>query len=99
METIVVLVVAAFYFAPAAVAYSRKHKSAGAILVLNMLLGWTLLGWILAAVWAHTGNVAATEPTPETHVKCPDCRELVLKDAKKCKHCGTALVPSSDHQP
>lgn len=32
--------------------------------------------------------------TPETHVKCPDCRELVFKDARKCKHCGTALIPS-----
>jgi hypothetical protein len=32
-------------------------------------------------------------PTPETHVRCPDCRELVLSDARKCKHCGTALVP------
>ena len=30
---------------------------------------------------------------PETHVKCPDCRELVLSDARKCKHCGCALVP------
>lgn len=34
-----------------------------------------------------------TTPTPETHVKCPDCRELVFKDAKKCKHCGTLLIP------
>ena len=31
--------------------------------------------------------------TPDTHVKCPDCRELVFKDARKCKHCGTALAP------
>lgn len=31
--------------------------------------------------------------TPDTHVRCPDCRELVLKDARKCKHCGTALIP------
>lgn len=31
--------------------------------------------------------------SPETHVKCPDCRELVLRDARKCKHCGIALVP------
>lgn len=29
---------------------------------------------------------------PDTHVRCPDCRELVRKDATKCKHCGTALV-------
>ncbi|HHT9005579.1 TPA: hypothetical protein ACT5CV_005290 [Burkholderia cenocepacia] len=32
-------------------------------------------------------------PTPETHVKCPDCREFVLRDARKCKHCGCALIP------
>lgn len=31
--------------------------------------------------------------TPDTHVRCPDCRELVRKDARKCKHCGTALIP------
>lgn len=33
--------------------------------------------------------------TPETHVRCPDCRELVMIDARKCKHCGTALVPQA----
>lgn len=32
-------------------------------------------------------------PTPETHVRCPDCQELILKEARKCKHCGCALVP------
>jgi hypothetical protein len=31
--------------------------------------------------------------SPETHVKCPDCRELVLKDARKCRYCGCTLVP------
>lgn len=31
--------------------------------------------------------------TPDTHVKCPDCRELVLRDARRCKHCGCALIP------
>lgn len=31
--------------------------------------------------------------TPQTHVRCPDCKELVRKDAVKCKHCGSALVP------
>lgn len=31
--------------------------------------------------------------SPETHVRCPDCRELVRRDARKCKHCGTALIP------
>jgi len=28
-----------------------------------------------------------------THVRCPDCRELVLKGATVCKHCGCRLTP------
>lgn len=43
-----------------------------------------------ALIMSPSGFVNAT---PETHVKCPDCRELVIKDARKCKHCGCALVP------
>ena len=30
--------------------------------------------------------------SPDTHVKCPDCRELVKKDASKCKYCGSSLI-------
>ena len=29
--------------------------------------------------------------SPDTQVKCPDCRELVKKEAIKCKHCGSSL--------
>ncbi len=32
-------------------------------------------------------------PKRDTHVKCPDCRELVRRDARVCKHCGCRLVP------
>ena len=34
-------------------------------------------------------------PDPSTHVRCPDCRELVRFDATKCKHCGAGLIASS----
>jgi ABC-type Na+ efflux pump permease subunit len=40
------------YFVPSIV--GRKKKNAQAIFVLNLLLGWTILGWIIALVWAHT---------------------------------------------
>lgn len=36
---------------------------------------------------------AGKVPTPDTHVRCPDCRELVVKDARVCKSCGCRLVP------
>lgn len=42
------------YFLPGIVAQARKHKNKDAIAILNLLLGWTGLGWIIALVWAFT---------------------------------------------
>ena len=91
-----ILVMLAVYFVPAMVAASRKHNNLTAIFALNLLLGWTVLGWVAAIVWALTGNITNRGPTPQTHVRCPDCRELILVGARKCKHCGTALVPQGN---
>lgn len=49
------------YFLPAITAWARKHQNMMAIFVLNLLLGWTLLGWAVAMVWACT-KVDAAEP-------------------------------------
>jgi Superinfection immunity protein len=48
------------YFLPAIVAFARSKRDSGAILVLNLLLGWTAIGWVIALVWAlrHDAPVA-----------------------------------------
>jgi Superinfection immunity protein len=43
-----------FYFLPAFIAIMRGHQNAAAICVLNLLLGWTFLGWTVALVWSFT---------------------------------------------
>lgn len=43
--------------------------------------------------WLSHAQAAEVMVTPETHVRCPDCRELVRTDARVCKHCRGALVP------
>lgn len=48
----------ALYFVPTLVAGRRNHRNSGAILALNILLGWTFIGWALALVWALTDNTA-----------------------------------------
>ena len=40
------------YFLPTLIAWSGNHRNIGAIGILNLLLGWTLLGWVGALVWA-----------------------------------------------
>lgn len=42
-----------FYLLPAIIAHRKKHPNATAITVLTLGLGWTLLGWVVALVWAH----------------------------------------------
>lgn len=93
MDGITLFLLAAIYLLPAGVAHTRKHKNSGAIIGLNILLGWTVLGWIGAFVWALTGNVDASRRTSEAQIRCPECQEYVLAAARKCKHCGAALTP------
>ncbi len=56
MDTIIglgLLVIFLFiYFLPAYIANKKKKKNTGAIFVLNLFLGWTFIGWIIALVWA-----------------------------------------------
>lgn len=49
---VVLAAAAGVYFLPAIVASSRGHHQATAITVLNLVAGWTLVGWVVALVWA-----------------------------------------------
>lgn len=44
------------YILPGWLAEKRGHRQAGAIICLNILLGWTLIGWVAAFVWALTNS-------------------------------------------
>ena len=53
MEGILLLVfIAGIYLLPTLVAISGKKRNTAAVAVLNIFLGWTFLGWIIALVWA-----------------------------------------------
>ncbi len=40
------------YFLPSIVAFARSKRDTAAIVLLNFFLGWTLIGWVVALVWA-----------------------------------------------
>ena len=52
---------AAAYLFPGIVASSRHHHQRSAIWVLNFFLGWTVLGWIGALIWASTATPEQTK--------------------------------------
>jgi hypothetical protein len=40
------------YWLPTIIAIARQAHSALGVFILNFLLGWTILGWIIALVWS-----------------------------------------------
>lgn len=53
MEAVLIFaVVFCLYFLPWIIAYRRDHHQYNAIALVNLLLGWTVLGWIAALVWS-----------------------------------------------
>jgi hypothetical protein len=52
------LVLFLIYFAPAIIAFLRGHLSSIAILITNLVFGWTGIGWLIALIWSFTGNTA-----------------------------------------
>ena len=40
------------YLLPGWIAWNRKHPSKGAIILIDIVFGWTAIGWIIALIWS-----------------------------------------------
>lgn len=58
-EIVTAMIFLMLYFLPAAIAKSKHRSNVAAIFALNLLLGWTLVGWVIALVWALTDSKPA----------------------------------------
>ncbi len=47
------------YFLPSILAFARSKRDTAAIVLLNLFLGWTMIGWVVALVWAVKTDVPA----------------------------------------
>lgn len=98
----------ALYFLPTIEAKIRSHNNLGSLAALNFFLGWTIIGWVSALVWALAkparAEMASTTPGSEPlrhndaairtqERDCPHCAEVIKAAAKVCKHCGRDVEP------
>jgi hypothetical protein len=78
------------YFLPTFVGQSKRN--AGAIFVLNLLLGWTLVGWVVALVWAMTVDAPpaaeAIRAPAAAGTFCTGCGVGLHADSRFCAKCG-----------
>jgi hypothetical protein len=40
------------YFLPSIIAFAKSKRDGLSIFLLNFFLGWSVIGWIIALVWA-----------------------------------------------
>jgi hypothetical protein len=45
------------YFLPSIIALVRSKRDITAIVLLNFFLGWTMIGWVVALIWAVKTDV------------------------------------------
>ena len=95
-----------FYFLPAFLA--RHKRNFTGILVLNILAGWTFIGWIIALVWAVSSEpelqapvpsqqpvASAPQPAAPADFFCSTCGKRYTAGARFCSSCGAALPSTS----
>lgn len=68
---LLMLVVAGVYLAPALIAYGRGIPAAGSILVIDIFLGWTFLGWVVALAMSVRGQPQPSQVQVFNNVPLP----------------------------
>lgn len=53
---VLALVLIPAYFVPCFIAYKKNHKFKKQILLLNIFLGFSYVGWVAALIWASLDN-------------------------------------------
>lgn len=89
---IILLVCVVIYFIPTFIANGRKTHNENGIAIVNVLLGWTVVGWIIALIMACGSRSKDTveiieEIEPEEIVEKPD-RVAMLERIAKLKADG-----------
>lgn len=87
-----------FYFLPAFLARNKPEFTS--ILILNILAGWTFIGWIIALIWALTAKPQAQVPGQPLAANpaqsaagsffCTACGQPCPAGARFCSACGAA---------
>ena len=76
------------YFLPAII--GRDKRDAAGIFLLNLFLGWTVIGWVIALTWACSARPYALGwvPVRASTRHCCRCGSMACGGAHFCTACG-----------
>lgn len=90
----------ALYLLPTYEGWNKEHPNLVSIALVNIFLGWSLIGWVIALVWAFrkpepsgsahkTENFAYAPPAPLPPLPSP------LRRIKKCPFCAEEILAAA----
>nr|WP_277988873.1 superinfection immunity protein [Ramlibacter ginsenosidimutans] len=88
----------ALYLLPTYEAWKNKHPNLASIALVNIFLGWSLVGWVVAVVWAYKKPepVAIASPSsvaPSAPPVSPSTPPAVpVRETKKCPFCAEEIM-------
>ena len=85
----------ALFFLPVFIAIARRHPGVLWIVLLDVFLGWTLLGWLGALVWSLAPIAPALSATGSASPAGGAGAEPIPGAARFCARCGAALPPDA----
>jgi hypothetical protein len=79
------------YFLPAII--GRHKADAMGIFIVNLLFGWTVIGWIIALIWACAAeSYVPVRVVPVSAGRfCSQCGSLAPYGAHYCGACGSTV--------
>ena len=82
----------ALYLLPTYEAWKNQHPNLTAIALVNIFLGWSLLGWVVAVVWAYKKpepTIAIAQPMVSAVTDSPKPPlQQQQRETKKCPFCA-----------
>jgi Superinfection immunity protein len=85
------LLLTALYFLPSIM--GRDKRDFAGIFLVNLLLGWTLVGWVVAFLWAcGSDRTAYTQYAPAGMARfCSRCGTPAVSVVQYCGACGARV--------
>jgi hypothetical protein len=80
---IAIWIAVCFYFLPSGIAYARRHKYTKTVFLLNLLFGWTGLGWIILLVRSFKGNKRHYNKKRKDKRRDTEIRDIVQERLKE----------------
>lgn len=85
--TLLAILLIYIYFTPYRIAARRNHRNLTLIFLINLLTGYTAIGWFVALFWA----LFRTSNDDIERKPCHSCGELIAVDATVCRFCSSSI--------